>query len=233
MAKSPKKRVKKANGVDIKRKEINSIINHCYQAVAFLGDCYHKPRCMGIQKLYTHLRGTFHELAMDSFLRHLMREMYWSLGVCCYFKIDDETIKIVNIHAIFENDFTMTEVSENLSSVIIECINRALDSDEQFTNDNFIYYSYVLTPEYHFESQLLRTDGLGDLMLNLGEVDQFKPFGKDLPGIPSDNKTLTEAIINNGIWPKLKKRDYWPVEVDYYVYEDSDNIKIVKEEING
>lgn len=226
MAKAPKKRVKKANMVDIKRKEVNNIINLCYQGVAFLGDCFHNPRCMNIQRLYTHLRGPYHELGMDSFLRHLMREMDWSLGVVCYFKdpVDEEQIHVVNVHAVFEKDFNMIEVSKNLSSVIIECINRALDADERFTNDNFIYYAYVLVPEYHKETHTARTDGLGDLMINLGEIHQFEPFCENLPGIPSDEKTLTNAIVNNGIFPKIKKREYWPVDVIHYLYEGVDDV---------
>ena len=222
MAKEPKKRTKKTSIVDIKRKEINSIVNLCYQGITFLGDCYHKPRCMNIQKLWTHLRGGYHEIGMDVFIKHLTRNMSWSLGVCCYFRNKDDSIDVVNIHAIFEDNFSMFEVSSELSNVIINCINLALEVDEKYKNNNFIYYSYVLVPEYHFETHSIRVDGLGDLMINLGDIDQFEPFGEDLPGIPSDEKTLTEAIINNGIFPRMKERHYVPIDILYYHYEDAD-----------
>lgn len=209
MAKAPKKREKKGSKVDFKRKEVEQITNHCYQRVKFLGDCFHDPRAMGIQKLWTNLTGPYHEVGMNSFLRHLVRDMDWSMCVACYFQDQErpEIMHCAQVSAVF-HDFNMQEVSENLSSVIIECINRALDTDECYTNDNFIYYAYVLMPEFH-DSHFTICDGLSSLMINLDDISEFPPFGENLPGRPSSSETLPLAIKNNGIFPRIKTPIYF------------------------
>ena len=221
MAKAPKKRNKKMNNISIMQREINTIVNLAYQGVAFLGDCYHKPRAMNIQKLWTHLRGVKHEPAMKTFLGHLERPMDWSLGLVCFFKNKENEFELINVISRFKEDFTLKEVSENLSKVIIEGINNALNVDEKFNNENFVYYAYVLIPEYHPETMEKRVDGLGHLMINLGEIECFEAFGDDLPGIPSTETTLLEAIENNGIFPKIKSEDYFPVNIVEYLYEEN------------
>lgn len=209
MAKAPKKREKKSNSTNIKKQHLSAITNHCYQRVKFIGDCFHEPRAMGIQKLWTGLKGMDHELGMKYFLNHIMREMDWSLGVTCYFK-DRENPEI--IHAVQSvavmRGFNSDEAGENLSNVIIECINRSLDAGDDYGNDNFIYYAYILVPEFvkaHFEV----CDNFSNLMINLDDIGEFDPFNEDLPGRPSHKDTLLLAIRNNGIFPKPEKLLYW------------------------
>lgn len=209
MAKAPKKRDKKANGTDIKKKLLSNVTNMCYQRLKFIGDCFHVPRAMGIQRLWTDLRGIDHELGMKYFLNHLTRDMDWSLSVSCYFKDAEgpEIIHAVQVSAVMRN-FNMQEVSENLSNVIVECINRALDAGDEYHNDSFIYYAYILMPEFlpsHFEI----ADNFSNLMINLDDIGEFETFGNDLPGRPSDSATLPLAIKNNGIFPKPEKMLYW------------------------
>lgn len=209
MAKSPKKRDKKGTKVDFKKREVSDITNHCYQRVKFMGDCFHDPRAMGIQKLWTHLKGPYHELGLDSFLRHIIRTMDWSMVLVCYFKDkeDPERIHAAQTSIIFR-DFNMEEVSQNLSAAIIEGINRSLEADERFTNDTFIYYAYLLMPEFH-ESHFTIADGLSALMINLDDISEFKPFHNKLVGRPTDKSTLPNAIKNNGIYPTIKKPIYF------------------------
>lgn len=209
MAKAPKKREKKANGIDIKKKLLSNVTNMCYQRLKFIGDCFHEPRAMGIQRLWTDLRGIDHELGMKYFLAHLTRDMDWSLSVTCYFKDAEgpEIIHAVQASAVMRN-FNMQEVSENLSNVVIECINRTLDAGDEYNNESFIYYAYILMPEFlptHFEI----SDNFSNLMINLDDISEFEPFGDQLPGRPSDAATLPLAIKNNGLFPKPNKLLYW------------------------
>lgn len=209
MAKPPKKRVKKITNVDIQRRNVSNITNICYQRLKFIGDCFHEPRAMGIQRLWTDLRGAFHELGMETFLRHLARDMDWSLTVSSYFKDKDdpERIHCVQSTAVFRK-VNLEEMSCNLSRIIIECINRTLDADDRCNNDNFIYYAYLFTPEFH-SSHFEIADSFSNMMINLDDIGEFEPFGEQLPGRPSDRETIPLAIKNNGLFPKVSDISYW------------------------
>lgn len=212
MAKAPKKRTKKGSIQTFKRKEIDAIVSNCYQRIKFLGDCFHTPRACGIQRLWTHLRGPYHDIGMDHFLRHLTREMDWSLNVSCFFKDNDndEILHVAQSFALMPN-FVMSEASAALSSAITESVNVCLKADERFSNETMIYYTYTLYPEFH-ESYDMIGDGLTDLMINLDNLSEFEPFNDKLYGFPSTIETLPKAIRDNGIFPRVKIRNYWPLE---------------------
>lgn len=204
MAKPRKK--KSSNGrIDHKRKEVESIVNICYQGVRFLGDCHHKPRAMNIQKLWTHLRGPYHEVGMEGFLKTLYDQKEWSVGLMCVFKDlnDPDRFEVASATAIIE-ELTAHDVSCCISDVILKMIQAIQESDETLTNERFVYYAYFFEPEAP-PSLPLKVIGLMDMFMNIGDITEYEPFGDELPGIPSDADTVPLAIKNNGIWPKVRE----------------------------
>lgn len=230
MAKAPKKRNKKGTVEGFKRREIDAIVNHAYQRIKFLGDAWYKPRACGIQKLWTNLRGPYHDAGLRCFLNHLEREMDWSLNLSCYFRDveDPEALKVIQGFALFK-DITIEDVSANLSDVIIEVINQCIKVDDDYGSKNMIYYTYCLYPEFT-ESYDIIGDGLSDLMANLTDISNFPTFDDVLPGIPSDTDTLTLALKNNGLWPRIKERRFWPL--DETIISDNTDFLMPKETAN-
>ena len=218
MAKPPKKRTKKINRTAIIHKEVTSVVNHCYQRIAFLGDCFAEPHVAGIQQMFTHLKGAMLDVGITSLVEHLNRPMNWTLGVCCYFinREEENSYTITNSEAIFPEDSLMVEVSKNLGKAIIECINLVMECDKTLLEKDLVYYNFVLTPEYHEKTTHPRLDGLGDITINSDILKTLEPFCDELPGNETNEETLFKALDRGVFFPQLKDRQFWPISIEYY-----------------
>lgn len=230
MAKAPKKRDKKGTRVNFKQREIDTIVNHAYYRVKFIGDCFHPPMALSIQKLWTHLRGASHDAGMSVFMRHISREMDWSITFSCFFKLGDdlEELEVVQAVAVCRQ-VTMKEMSAAITDIIIETVNTIIQTDDRFTLNNIIYYTYLLSPEFN-ESHFKLSEGLTDLMINVAQFDKLTTFDGKLLGTVSNENTMHDAIERNRVYPRVKTVTYFPLpdgEEDYDI--DPEFLYVTKE----
>lgn len=209
MAKPRKKKPAKGgiSATSVYKKEVESITNYCYQTVKFLGDAHHLPRCMGIQKLYTHLRGIKHELGMESFLKHLNLKRQWSMGISLFFRENEDKYYVIPVELVFEVE-NLEDLSIWISTLLRAGINEVFETNKELDKNKFCYYCYFFEPEVSPRLSE-KVKGLGELFINLGDICQYEPFGEELPGIESDITTVDKAIENNGIFPKIKEKLFW------------------------
>lgn len=223
MAKAPKKRNKKGTLHDFKQREIDTIVNHAYYRVKFIGDCANAPMALSIQKLWTHLRGSSHQAGMNVFMRHIEREMDWSIMFSCFFKLGDDLEELEVVQAIIVcRQVSMRELAAALTDIIIETVNTIIETDERFSLDNVIYYAYLLAPEFN-ETHLRLSIGLTDLVVNIVQFDKLKPFNGQFLGTVSTENTMHEAIERNRVYPRVSTVTYYPLpelEEDYDVDPD-------------
>lgn len=210
MAKAPKKRVKQGTKLLFKQREINAIVNHAYYRVKFIGDCYHAPMALSIQKLWSHLTGESHHAGMNIFMRHLSREMDWGITLSCYFKTGDdlESLEVVQVIAVCQ-EFDMKTLGAALSDILIGMVNTVLEMDERLTLKNMIYYAYLLAPEFN-ATHLNLSDGLSDLTINIAKFEELKLFDDQLLGTVSHERTMFEAIDRNRVYPRVREVTYYP-----------------------
>lgn len=222
MAKAPKKREKKGTQIGFKQREINAIVNHAYYRVKFIGDCYHAPMALSIQKLWTHLKGSSHEAGLNIFMRHISREMDWGITLSCYFKTgeDLETLEAVQVVGVCR-DFDMKELGTHLSDILIAMVNSVLETDERLTLKNMIYYAYLLSPEFN-HTHFNLSEGLTDLTINIAKFEQLRLFDGQLLGTISSEKTMYDAIDRNQVYPRVSEVTYYP-DPRYDVVYESDN----------
>lgn len=219
MAKKPKVR-KKSTGIDFGRRSMATIVDHCYFRLKFMGDCFNPPVALGVQKIWTHLIGRYHEEGLSLLVGHLERDMDWSVTLSCYFKKDAELeeLEVVQSVIVFR-DCNIKEVSANLSSVICETILNVL-SEDRYSEDELIYYVYTANPEFN-KTHFNMSDALSDVISNIIDFTKHEPFGATIPGISTDENSLTLAIRNNRLWPKVKEIKYYNVKEEM-LHEDDD-----------